>query len=296
MVDGKPTVISLFAGCGGSSLGYKQAGYKELLAIDFDKKAVETFRLNFPEVPCWERNIREVESQEIMDFCEIEKGELDLLDGSPPCQGFSIAGKRRVNDSRNDLFKEFVRLVRELEPKVFVMENVSGLIQGKMKGIFIEIMGELKALPYQVKCKLMNAMYYGVPQSRKRLIWVGIRNDLNLQPRFPEGKHNHLMALRKLAPDVMASRSRQRNVWKDSRFPCCTITSSCFHREIFKIPNGEREPTLTELRVLGGFPQDFQFGNGNYEAWRLIGNSVPPKMMQTIAETIKVGLIEYASA
>ena len=179
------TVISTFAGCGGSSLGYKWSGFKELLAVEWETNAVETFKLNFPEVPVWQRDICSVTAQEIFDFTGIKKGELDVLDGSPPCQGFSTAGKRKVNDSRNDLFKEYVRLVNDLQPKVFIMENVSGMIKGKMKGKFIEIMQTLKSLNYQVKCKLLNAMWYEVPQSRERLFFIGVRNDLNKQPEFP---------------------------------------------------------------------------------------------------------------
>ena len=105
-------------------------------------------------------------------------GELDLLDGSPPCQGFSTAGKRRMNDGRNQLFREYIRLLRGLKPKVFVMENVSGMVKGKMKLIFAEIIRELKASGYHVKARLMNAMYYGVPQSRQRMIIIGVREDI----------------------------------------------------------------------------------------------------------------------
>jgi len=168
VMNGKLTVISIFAGCGGSSLGYKWAGFNELLAIDFDKNAVETFKLNFPDVPIWQQDITEIKSQEILDFCKIKKSELDILDGSPPCQGFSTAGKRQVNDNRNKLFESFVYLVNGLQPKVFVMENVSGMVKGKMRGMFIEITKELKKLNYQVKCKLMNSVYYNVSQSRER--------------------------------------------------------------------------------------------------------------------------------
>ena len=174
----KPIIISTFAGTGGSSLGYKWAGYKELLAIDFEPHAIECFKLNFPKVPCWQRDIKTVTGKEILDFCRIQKGDLDLLDGSPPCQGFSIAGKRQINDLRNDLFQHYWRLVKDLEPKIFIMENVPGMMKGKMKGLFIEIMKTLKSGNYKVKCKLMNAKYYNVPQSRERLIFIGVRNDI----------------------------------------------------------------------------------------------------------------------
>src|SRR3972149_6110372 len=180
------TVISTFAGCGGSSLGYKWAGFKELLAIEWENNAVETSKLNFPEVPIWQRDICSVTGKEILDFCNIKSGELDVFDGSPPCQGFSTAGKRQIADKRNDLFKEYIRLVNDIQPKVFVMENVSGMMKGKMKGKFIEIITTLKSLNYQVKCKLLNSMWYDVPQSRERLIFIGVRNDLKLQPVFPK--------------------------------------------------------------------------------------------------------------
>jgi len=189
-INGKPTVISTFAGTGGSSLGYHWAGFKELLAIDFDDHAVECFKLNFPEVPVWKRSVVDVTGKEIMEACNLKWGELDVFDGSPPCQGFSTAGKRQVRDPRNDLFQHYCRLVDELGPKVFVMENVSGMAKGKMRGKFIEIMQTLKGMNYVVKCKQMNAMYYGVPQSRERLIFLGVRKDLNKAPIYPTPSKN----------------------------------------------------------------------------------------------------------
>ena len=131
---GMPSVVSLFAGCGGSSLGYKLAGYKELLAVDFDKNAEETFRLNFPDVPFWNRDISQLPGKEIIDFV----GGFDVLDGSPPCQGFSMAGKRKIKDKRNNLVFDFIRLLEETKPKAFVMENVASMRFGKMAGIYNE--------------------------------------------------------------------------------------------------------------------------------------------------------------
>ncbi len=179
-----PTVISLFTGGGGSSLGYSMAGYRELLAVEWDDNAVETFKLNFPDVPVYHGDIAKLSVDECTKLADIEPGELDLLDGSPPCQGFSTAGKRILNDPRNQLFREYVRLLRGLKPKVFVMENVSGLVKGKMKLVFAEIMRELKASGYQVKCQLMNAKYFYVPQSRERLIFIGVRNDLGIEAKL----------------------------------------------------------------------------------------------------------------
>ena len=140
--------------------------------------ARDTFKLNFPEVPVWHGDIAKLSIEECLRITGLQPGELDVLDGSPPCQGFSTAGKRKMDDGRNQLFREYVRLLRGLEPKVFVMENVRGMVLGRMKLIFAEIMRELKASGYKVSARLMNAMYFGVPQSRQRMIFIGIREDL----------------------------------------------------------------------------------------------------------------------
>lgn len=184
--DDAPTVISTFAGGGGSSLGYSMAGYRELLAVEWDDNAVTTFKLNFPDVPVYHGDIAKLSVEECLELAGlVGPGELDLLDGSPPCQGFSTAGKRIFNDPRNQLFREYIRLLRGLKPKVFVMENVSGLVKGKMKLVFAEILRELRASGYKVSARLMNAMYFYVPQSRQRLIFIGVREDLELEPSHP---------------------------------------------------------------------------------------------------------------
>jgi DNA (cytosine-5)-methyltransferase 1 len=317
MVNGKPTVISLFSGCGGSSLGYKWAGFREILAIDFDRLAVETFRLNFPDVPCWERDIRTVTGKQIMESCGIKRRGLDLLDASPPCQGFSTAGRRSVNDSRNDLFREFARLVRELEPKTFVMENVSGLIKGRMKGRFIEIMGELRALSYQVKCKLMNARWYGVPQSRQRLIWIGTRADLGKQPVFPEPT-KEIVTVRQAIGDLPIGEpgNHQPQVveaWHKSR-PGQALRGACHYVGSFqsrRLDPRDASPTLVkahrhwhyavprqlndlEMKRICTFPDDFILAGSKCERGHQLGNAVMPKFMEAIARTVKEGILDHA--
>ncbi len=186
MVNAQPTVISLFAGCGGSSLGYQMAGYKELLAVEWNKAAVTTFRLNFPCVPVYEGDIHDLTTDECMRLAGgIRPGELDVLDGSPPCQGFSTAGKRKFDDSRNTLFEEYVRFLIALQPKAFIVENVTGLIKGMMKRIFLKMMTELRGAGYKAKAAVMNAMFFGVPQKRQRVIIIGIRNDIVILPSHP---------------------------------------------------------------------------------------------------------------
>jgi DNA (cytosine-5)-methyltransferase 1 len=183
--SGPFTVVSTFCGAGGSSVGYKMAGGRVLLAIEWEQNAVETYGLNHPDTALLHRDIATVSAAEILSLTGLKPGELDILDGSPPCQGFSTAGKRAVDDPRNGLFKEYVRLLGELQPKVFVMENVSGLVKGKMKPVFVDIFQALKECGYVVSVRLMDAQYYGVPQRRKRVIFIGVREELGMVPTHP---------------------------------------------------------------------------------------------------------------
>jgi len=321
----KPTVISLFAGCGGSSLGYKYAGFKELLAIEWDDNAVKTFQLNFPNVPIWQKDIKEITGQEIMNSLGINKGELDLLDGSPPCQGFSTAGKRVVSDGRNDLVNENIRLIEELEPKVFVIENVSGMIKGKMKGLFINYMKKMKSLNYQVKCKLMNAKYYNVPQSRQRVIFIGVRKDLGIEPSYPEG-NKKLITIREVFKDLEVGYKKYPNgeakkiikemkpnedgcdafnrIYNNKKrrwfgmkrlsynLPSKTIVKTLLSGLVH--PEEDRYLTINELKRISTFPDDYKFIGKFEEQWSRIGNSVPPLFMKAIAEHIRINILEKA--
>lgn len=189
--------ISTFSGCGGSSLGYKMAGFKVLWASEFIPAAQETYRANHPDTILDTRDIRQVQPQDILDATGLGVGDLDLLDGSPPCASFSTAGKREAgwgkvkaySDTKqrtDDLFFEYVRLLNGLQPKVFVAENVSGLVKGTAKGYFLEILAAMKACGYRVTAKVLDAQWLGVPQMRQRVIFVGVRNDLNAQPAHPK--------------------------------------------------------------------------------------------------------------
>jgi DNA (cytosine-5)-methyltransferase 1 len=317
----QPTVISTFAGGGGSSLGYKWAGFKELLAIDFDKNAVETFRANFPDVPIWERDIRTVQTNEILELCKIKVGELDVFDGSPPCQGFSTAGKRQVKDERNDLFKPYANLIKELQPKVFVMENVSGMIKGKMKGKFLEIMKVLKGMNYNVKVKLMNAKYYEVPQSRERLIFIGVRNDLNVESTFPTPL-NKIITVREVLSGLINIENELSEAFnKTPKYIKPLLekmkdyeTASKYSdgikyfshkrnginkpsRTILKQPDTyhhceNRLLTLSELKILSSFPKDYIFVGDLIKNYNRIGNAVMPKMMYHIAKNIRENILE----
>lgn len=181
-----PTVISTFAGGGGSSMGYAMAGYHELLTTDWNKHACQCLRANGLGDEVIEGDITELSPEKILALTGLEPGDLDVLDGSPPCQGFSSIGKRVVDDERNQLFRHFCRLIDGLQPKVFVMENVTGMVKGEMKLVFAEILKELKSHGYRVFAWVMNAKWFGVPQSRERVIFIGFRSDLGLDPAAPD--------------------------------------------------------------------------------------------------------------
>ena len=132
------TVVSTFSGCGGSFKGYEMAGGKVRLAVEWDDHAVECYRLNFPETEVYHGDIEKLSVEEACALADVEPGELDLFDGSPPCQGYSTSGKREIDDPRNTLFKEYARLLNGLRPRTFVMENVSGMVKGKMKLVFAQ--------------------------------------------------------------------------------------------------------------------------------------------------------------
>lgn len=285
-------VISLFAGCGGSSLGYKMAGFKELLAVEWDNNAVETFKLNFPGVPVYHGDITKLSGDECMKLAGISKGELDVLDGSPPCQGFSTAGKRKYNDPRNSLFKEYARLLNDLQPKVFVMENVTGMVKGYMKQAYLQIIKSLRECGYRAKGQVMNAMYYGVCQMRQRVIIIGTRNDLNIEPSHPLPMSKPI-PLREKVPDAIASRSERINPWIPASKPCCTITKTPYEG-IIRTASGTRALMECELKKLASFPGEFKFAGGVKKAWMRIGNSVPPNLMKAIAIHIKENILSHA--
>lgn len=188
-------IVSTFSGCGGSCLGFKMAGYQVLWANEFIPAAQETYRANHKSTYLSTQDIRTVKASDIRSI--IGDVEIDVLEGSPPCASFSTAGKREkgwgkvkaYSDTKqrtDDLFFEYARLLKDLQPRVFVAENVSGLVKGTAKGYFIEILQALKACGYNVEAKLLDAQWLGVPQMRQRIIFVGVRNDLKLSPVFPK--------------------------------------------------------------------------------------------------------------
>lgn len=316
-MSGKPTVISTFAGCGGSSLGYQMAGFQELLAIEWEDNAAKTLQANFPGLLVWQRDIGGVTAAEIMTACGLAVGELDVFDGSPPCQGFSLSGKREVSDDRNSLYKDYLRLVQELQPKTIVMENVAGMVVGKMKGMFKEIFTSIEQSGYRVSCRRMNAMYHGVPQARERLIFIGVRADLEKAPTHPKPKTAPMPVCKAIADLEMDTAEAFAAVPKYIRPYLLKMregeTASKYSggtkyysharnwaikpsRTIMKTPvlyhyKESRLHTKEELKRLASFPDDFVLIGNLVDAYNRIGNSVPPKLMEAIAENIKADIL-----
>ncbi|MFZ1693057.1 MAG: DNA cytosine methyltransferase [Flavobacteriales bacterium] len=170
-----PKAISLFAGAGGCSLGFKQAGYDVVFATDFDKAAMQTYALNFTGANIARKDICELDFEQLLASLKLKSGELDVLIGGPPCQGFSTAGPRFWDDPRNHLLKQYVRAIEVIKPKWLMMENVEGLLTTKDGEYVAEVVKAFVRLGYRVRLEKVYAHEYGVPQRRKRVIIVGNR-------------------------------------------------------------------------------------------------------------------------
>jgi DNA (cytosine-5)-methyltransferase 1 len=327
-------VVSTFSGIGGSSQGYKQAGFKVLASVEFLDYQAANYRLNHPGTKVYQSDIRTLDPLAILTELGLRPGELDILDGSPPCSSFSTNGivaegwgkvkpYGNTEQRTDDLFFEYIRFLKVMQPMVFVAENVSGLIKGVSKGYFNQFFEAFESAGYKVSAKLLNAANYEVPQIRQRIIFVGVRADLNLNPVFPHPFGKIITASEAIrayqidkSEDVSIS-ELQYEYWnltqpgqsmEDANFrktgkkgwfskmklhalrPANTITAHAaddlFH---WKEP---RHFYIDELKALQTFPNDYQLKGSRIRCAEGIGRSVPPRMMQAIAETIKSEILD----
>lgn len=179
----KPTLIDLFAGCGGISAGFDMAGFESMFACDFWPPSCLTFKHNFPHRTHFEGDVKDLDEKKLSEFI----GKVDVVAGGPPCQGFSFAGKQWVDDPRNRLFVEFIRIISIVKPKYVVMENVPPILTLASGRFLKEIIAEYNKNGYQVKANILNARYYGVPQERKRAVFLAWRDGLP-EPDYPKPK------------------------------------------------------------------------------------------------------------
>lgn len=204
----KLKAISLFTGAMGLDLGVEKAGFEIRAAVELNKSACETIRLNRPKLPLFDEDISCVSGNDLLKAGKIKKGELDLLVGGPPCQSFSTAGRRRsLTDSKGDCIFEYIRLLEELQPKAFIMENVRGILSSKVQLDGLEIIDDdgnkkvincdypvqeyilkrMIELGYNADYRLLNSADYGVPQKRQRVFFIGTKIDKELE--FPNPTH-----------------------------------------------------------------------------------------------------------
>lgn len=325
--------VSTFSGCGGSSLGYRLAGFRVRWASEFVPAAQETYRANAsPHTVLDTRDIRDVTSADLLAAAGLGVGEIDLFDGSPPCSPFSMTGKRHKGwgevkaysdtaQRADDLFFEYARLIEETQPRTFVAENVSGLIRGTAKGYFLLILDRLKSAGYRVEARLLDASRLGVPQKRQRLIFVGVRNDLDMPPAHPAPlpyTYSCTEAVADLATpagitcdpetgeNISFARYAIGDAWRELRPGSCSKRFLNLARNHPDRPSytvtGQGGPisaasvvhhaeprkfTLPELRRISGFPDDFELSGKYAQRWERIGRAVPPVMMAHIAAAVR---------
>lgn len=329
-------VISTFSGCGGSSLGYKLSGYNVLCALEFMPKAAEIYRLNFPNTPVLTKDIREITGNDLLNMANIKPFELDILDGSPPCCAFSVNGIREKGWGKvrgysltkqrvDDLFFEYIRIVKDLMPKVFVAENVKGLTMGTAKEILNEIVEMLSDIGYIVKYKVLNAKDYLVPQTRERLILIGVRKDLHIKPVFPKPIYKIISTKEAIEDlideecDVQIS-DKQLDYLNKYFYPKIGdsamakivkendlhIYSCRYHRARWELPFytlmsdhsrvvhpiKNRLLSINEAKRLQTFPDDFKLVHSPTQNWERIGRAVPPNLMKSVSKTIQTEILD----
>jgi DNA (cytosine-5)-methyltransferase 1 len=313
-VLGVPTAVSLFSGCGGSDVGLHAAGFKILMANDILSYAKDVYLQNLPETDYVLKDVRQLKAFPAAD----------LLVGCYPCQGFSQAGVRDPNRNINFLYREFVRALKIVRPKAFIVENVSGMIRESNMHLFTNQITRFRLMGYRVKSKILNAQDFGVPQERARLFFVGIRSDINLEYNFPIPTHKleNVVSDLPICPTIRdaiggmpewpegefdqqpfhwyyLSRNRYRGWDERSR----TIVASSRHaplhplsppllrihtdKWVFADDTPARRISFREAAALQGF-KDLQFPDthGLASKYRVAGNAVPPQVFAAVAKAI----------
>lgn len=329
MKQRKLKIGSLFCGCGGGDLGaeggffyigkrYKKLNTQIVYAVDSDLRAVKTYNKNF-KTPAIEQSVTDINADEVPD--------IDILLGGFPCQSFStINPTKNPFDDRGQLYKDMARIIKDKQPRAFIAENVKGLMVLKKGTIFKSVLKEFEAQGYTLSYELLNSANYGIPQRRQRVFIVGIRNDLKKVYQFPSAKtHENPVSRKKgwvplksvidsLIPEddkyyfskravegmKNAKKNMKRGLWQDLEKPCLTITShlakvSLNSRDPVLLVNPEQELyrrfTPREAARIQSFPDRFELIGSQADAYKQIGNAIPPVLMWHIMlhliETLK---------
>jgi len=309
-------VVSLFSGCGGMDLGFIESGMDVVWANDIYADAVQTYQHNIGS---------HIILKDIADIPSSEIPECDGLIGGFPCQGFSVANmNRNVNDSRNRLYREFVRVISDKKPVFFVAENVKGILSLGKGLVFQQIIKDFSDTGYSVKHHLFNAADYGVPQKRQRVIIFGVRQDVPVdwsyfpppathaqQPKANQSKWISISTALKGLPEpgledpleipnhTGTKYKLRNNGYLGHRFidpdaPSPTITARGDERGgvvIIHHPSNNRRLTVREAALIQSFPTGFRFIGSNTSGYRQIGNAVPPGLAAVVAQSVKKCLL-----
>ena len=313
-------ILDLFSGCGGLSFGFEQVGFNVLAGIDSCKDALKTFKFNHKDSLVFKQDLSDPNFKIIKNQLNRK---VDLIIGGPPCQGFSTANpKRSFDDPRNHLFKEYARVLKAVKPKIFVLENVSGMVTMEKGQVFKLIKKELAACGYRLFDQMLNAKDYGVPQNRRRMIIVGVRKDLNADFKHPlphrsmdsyehvdefliygtppEGLKNHqvssLSALNeqrlKFIPEGGSMQDVPEELQNNSdpkrsmrRLSRSKISHTIVHNNCdhYYHPTEDRRITIREMARIQGYSDEYIFFGSKSEQSKQVGNSVPVGLSSAIA-------------
>lgn len=299
----KYTVVSLFAGAGGMDIGFDLEGFKTIWANDFDKDACETHRRwSGAEVICG--------PIEKVDLSTIPKA--DVVLGGFPCQGFSLAGPRNVDDKRNILYRYFVRVIEELQPKAFVAENVKGILTLGGGEIIKVIIKDFSDKGYNVQFKLLNAADHGVPEDRFRVIMVGIRKDIATDFSYPQPKEKKVTLQQAIGhfeepregevleggfSSRFMSRNRKRD-WHEQAFTVPAMAKQVtlhpsspdmikIDKDTWQFGKGKtRRLSWKEAAAIQTFPADMYFAGNLVSIYKQIGNAVPVNLARAVAREL----------
>lgn len=298
-------VVDLFAGAGGLSLGFERAGFDVMVAAELSEKAASTYRRNHP-TPCLELDLSE------RPTLPIDVSHVDVVAGGPPCQGFSIAGKRDVDDDRNDLVFDFLHYVEELDPRAVVMENVEGILS--MGDTIDRVHDRLSSMGYESRHEVLDASDYGVPQKRNRVFVLALDE---VAPSFPSPESRTITVGEALYPDFSGTpnhtppRHEQTTIDRIENTAHGEALYDSYTQRVRLDPD-EPSPTLVcggprpqwqhahpyenrgltvrERAVLQTFPHDYEFLGGVVSGRVQTGNAVPPELARRIADRLIVDL------
>lgn len=315
------TSLEICAGAGGQALGLEQAGFHHVAVVEIEKEYCECLRRNRPE---WN-----VICQDVKQFSGLPyRGKIDLLAGGVPCPPFSVAGRQLGENDDRDLFPQMLRLIKEVNPRIVMIENVRGFLGSIFDGYRERILGEIKEMGYMTHLKLLNASDYGVPQLRPRTVIIAVRKDIRDIFFFPfplstpkvtvsdsiydlmsaagwKGAEQWKKKADRIAPTIVGGSkkhggpdlgpTRAKKAWKEMGIDGRGIADEP------PAENFEGVPRLTPRMIarIQGFPDDWDFGNKKTAACRMIGNAFPPPVARKVGEQIKKVLdneLSYSSS